>query len=120
MKTTKKRKKKASRQSSKSKVVSVADSPLTQKKNIKKDLRPVSLKKGVDKKAGEKGGLSKYLNITAQFLKECKVELKKVKWPTRKELLAATSVVIVLVLIIAFYLGVIDRILVEIIKRVVG
>ena len=87
---------------------------------MKKDIRPVSSKKGMDRKAGETSGLPKYLNITAQFLKECKIELKKVKWPTRKELLAATSMVIILALVVAFYLGVIDRILVEIVKRVVG
>lgn len=123
MKNTKKRKKKASRQSTQStqpNTVSVADSSLAQKKSVKKDIRPVSSKKGMDRKAGETSGLPKYLNITAQFLKECKIELKKVKWPTRKELLAATSMVIILALVVAFYLGVIDRILVEIVKRVVG
>ena len=120
MKTSKKRKKKASRKSSQSKTVSVAASSSAKKKNAKKDIRPVSSKKVPDRKTDEKGGLQKYVNIVAQFLRECKVELKKVKWPTRKELLAATSMVIILVLIIAFYLGIIDRIFVEIIKRVVG
>jgi preprotein translocase subunit SecE len=125
MKTTKKRKKKVSRQSAKSnaelKSVSVSDSSAGQKdKSAKKDVRLMNSKRGTDKKTVEKGGISKYINITSQFLRECKVELKKVKWPTRKELMAATAMVIILVLIIAFYLGVIDRILVEIIKRVVG
>ena len=57
-------------------------------------------KKGTDRKTGEKGGAAKFLHMTTQFLRECKVELKKVKWPTRKELLAATAMVIILVLII--------------------
>ena len=48
------------------------------------------------------------------------MELKKVKWPTRKELLASTVVVIVLTLFVALYLGLIDFGLIKIIKRIVG
>jgi len=43
-----------------------------------------------------------------QFLKEVKIELKKVVWPTRKDTIASTSVVIILVLIIALFLGLVD------------
>lgn len=43
-----------------------------------------------------------------QFLREVKVELKKVAWPTRKQTLGSTAVVIVLVLIIAVFLGIVD------------
>jgi len=53
-------------------------------------------------------------------LRESKIELKKVKWPTRKELLASTAVVIVLVLVVALFLGLIDFGLIKIIKNLVG
>ena len=43
-----------------------------------------------------------------QFLKEVKIELKKVVWPTRKDTIASTSVVIILVIIIALFLGLVD------------
>lgn len=43
-----------------------------------------------------------------QFLKEVKQELKKVVWPTRKQALASTSVVLVVVFFIGFFLGLID------------
>jgi len=43
-----------------------------------------------------------------QFLKEVKTELKKVVWPTRRDILASTSVVLILVIIIALYLGLVD------------
>jgi len=43
-----------------------------------------------------------------QFLKEVKIELKKVVWPTRKDTIASTSVVIILVFIIAIFLGLVD------------
>ena len=44
----------------------------------------------------------------ATFFKEAWQELKRVHWPTRKETYAATSVVLVLVLIIALYLALVD------------
>ncbi len=43
-----------------------------------------------------------------QFLKEAKAELKKVSWPSRRELIESTMVVIVTVLTIAIFVGVID------------
>ncbi len=46
--------------------------------------------------------------------------MKKVKWPTRKELLASTTVVIVLTLIVALFLGIVDFGLIKIIKRLIG
>ena len=49
-----------------------------------------------------------YLNKGLQFLREVKVELKKVTWPTRKQTLGSTLVVIILVMIIALFLGIVD------------
>ncbi|MFN3534587.1 MAG: preprotein translocase subunit SecE, partial [Desulfatiglandales bacterium] len=57
---------------------------------------------------------------STRFLRECKVELKKVKWPTKKELISVTSVVIILVLAFAFFLGLVDLGLIKLIKLVIG
>jgi len=46
-----------------------------------------------------------------KFLREVKLELKKVSWPDRKEISGSTSVVIVSVVIVAVYLGIVDTIL---------
>jgi preprotein translocase subunit SecE len=43
-----------------------------------------------------------------QFLKEVRFELKRVTWPSRKETLAGTMVVVVIVLIVASFLGIVD------------
>jgi preprotein translocase subunit SecE len=43
-----------------------------------------------------------------QFLKEVKIEMKKVTWPTKKEAIGSTSVVIILVILIAIFLGFVD------------
>lgn len=45
---------------------------------------------------------------TAQFLREVKVELKKVTWPSRKQTIGSTVVVIALVMLISIFLGAVD------------
>lgn len=42
------------------------------------------------------------------FLKEVKIELKKVIFPTREEVIGSTRVVIITVLIVAIFLGLVD------------
>jgi len=44
----------------------------------------------------------------AEFFEEVKLELKKVVFPTRKEVIGSTWVVIITVLICAFFLGIVD------------
>lgn len=44
----------------------------------------------------------------ARFMRETKVELKKVTWPTKQELIANTAVVLIAVLICAALIWVID------------
>jgi preprotein translocase subunit SecE len=84
-----------------------------------KPLREVAKRTGEKKVAGERS-LLRHIRKAGEFLREAKVELKKVKWPTRKELLASTAVVIVLTLLIAFFLGLVDFGLIKIIKNIVG
>lgn len=50
----------------------------------------------------------KYIDTMMQFLREVRVELRKVTWPSRKQTIGSTVVVIVLVLIISVFLGVVD------------
>ncbi len=43
-----------------------------------------------------------------QFLREVRIELSKVTWPTRKDTIASTSVVLVIVILIGAFLGIVD------------
>lgn len=43
-----------------------------------------------------------------QFLIEARAELKKVSWPTRKEIVGATTLVIVVSVIAGVFLGILD------------
>ena len=57
---------------------------------------------------------------SVQFLREVKVELKKVTWPSRKETAASTVVVIIIVVIISAFLGLVDMGLSNLIRLVLG
>lgn len=48
------------------------------------------------------------INKSINFLKEVKVELSKVSWSSRQELLGATAVVVVITSILAVFIGIID------------
>jgi preprotein translocase subunit SecE len=52
-----------------------------------------------------------------QFLREVKTELKKVTWPSRKDTLSGTAVVLVAVFVIAIFLGIVDSGLSALIKE---
>ncbi len=52
------------------------------------------------------------------FLKEAKAELKKVTWPTQKETISSTYLVLVMTIVASAYLGLVDSILAWVIKRV--
>ena len=54
------------------------------------------------------------------FLRDVKMEMKKVTWPTRKETLAATALVIVLSVLVAFFLGILDVALAKLVSTVLG
>ena len=46
-----------------------------------------------------------------KFLKEVNGELRKVTWPTKHELVGSTIVVVVVSLVVAIFIGIVDRLL---------
>ena len=91
----------------------VAKEPTPEKTTTSAPRRPA------ERKGTESRSPLSYLQKIGQFLREARMELKKVKWPTRKELLASTAVVIVLTLIVAFFLGLVDFGLIKIMKTII-
>ncbi len=55
-----------------------------------------------------------------KFLKEVVAELRKVTWPSKDELVGSTIVTIVVSLIVALFIGVVDRILTLIVHAIFG
>ena len=82
-------------------------------KSVQAKKTPVSFAKtAVVKK--EKNFFDKAL----QFLREVRIELKKVTWPSRKQTIGSTVVVIVLVIIISLFLGLVDMGLQQLVRVV--
>ena len=57
--------------------------------------------------------------ITA-FFESVRLELEKVTWPSRKETIATTGVVIFIVVLISFYLGACDFVLAKLLRMILG
>ena len=53
-------------------------------------------------------GEPNFFHKAIEFLREVKVELKKVTWPTRKQTTGTTIVVIIFVFVVAAFLGLFD------------
>ncbi|MCG6912041.1 MAG: preprotein translocase subunit SecE [Deltaproteobacteria bacterium] len=74
-----------------------------------KKTKVVSLKKpSPAAKAPAVNTKKSFIDKSLQFLREVRVELKKVTWPSRKQTIGSTVVVIILVVIISIFLGIVD------------
>jgi preprotein translocase subunit SecE len=67
-----------------------------------------SRQKSLTKTKADPGKFKGTIDKGLQFLREVKVELKKVVWPSRKQTIGSTVVVLILVMIISVFLGMID------------
>lgn len=68
----------------------------------------VSKKRKAVAKPSVKERTSGTIETIRQFLREVRIELSKVTWPTRKDTIASTSVVLVIVFLIGAFLGIVD------------
>jgi len=86
---------------------------------------PAKAKKGEPpkrsaKKPGEPSFPVVWFRTARDYLREVVYELRKVVWPSRKEALGSTAVVLVIVGISAVYLGLIDFILSRMVRLLIG
>ncbi len=87
------------------------------KKPVKGQVVKLKTKKG---KSFAWPAVGEFWNRSKQFLQEAWIELKKVTWPSKKETVGATAVVLVLVMLLSFFLGIVDLTLSRMIKGIVG
>jgi len=73
----------------------------------KKASMPAKRGGGTTKSASD-GKIKGIIDQSIQFLREVKVELKKVAWPSKKQTIGSTAVVLILVFIISAFLGIVD------------
>lgn len=60
------------------------------------------------------------LGKAKDFLSDVKIEVKKVTWPTRKEAMGGTMVVVVVVVIVSIFLGIVDKLLEMLIRELIS
>jgi preprotein translocase subunit SecE len=87
----------------------IPESPVPSKPKNKIVQKKAGLKEepaeGLAAKWAEKG---QWIGQIKDFFREVRIELKKVTWPSRKETIAATVMVISLSVVVAFFLGLLD------------
>ena len=62
----------------------------------------------------------KKLEKITKFLQEVKIEMTKVTWPTKQELVDSTIIVMIAIVFLSILIGIEDSLLVEIIKQIVS
>jgi preprotein translocase subunit SecE len=60
------------------------------------------------------------MNKIWMFINEVRAEIKKITWPSRDELIGATIIVCILVLIFAAILGGMDALFTVLIKKIIS
>ena len=94
---------------------------MAQKKTAAKATKP-AVKAKARAAAAQASGKSpaSWWDSSVQFLREVKTELKKVAWPNKRQTMQSTGVVLVLVGIVAIFLGLVDWVLAYLVRQVVG
>lgn len=64
--------------------------------------------------------MKKWIDSIIRFISESYVELKKVNWLSKKEVLVSSLVVVLVILFFSIYIGVIDFILAKIVTFLLG
>jgi preprotein translocase subunit SecE len=68
----------------------------------------------------QKQGIAQKIEDLRVFFDQAKVELKKVVWPDKQETISTISAVLLLVVVMALFLGVVDLALTKIIAAVLS
>ena len=55
-----------------------------------------------------------------KYIKETMAELRKMTWPSKDELIGSTIVTVVVSMIVAIFIGIVDRILLFVVHQIFG
>ena len=87
------------------------------KQSAQKQRQVAQRKKAAEKKKAEKKGVWKTIT---QFLRDVRIEMKKVIWPSRKEVIDYTLVVLITVSVVAVYILVLDFVLIRLLHLIIS
>lgn len=60
------------------------------------------------------------VHALGQYFEDAKTELGKVSWPTQKEVKATSLAVLILVIVMSFFLGIVDLLLSKIVESILS
>ncbi len=80
-------------------------------------VRKTDASKKTVKRSGEVG--KSFIDIARDYLRDVVAELKKVTWPTRKETLGSTGVILIIVFLTSIFLGLVDAVLSKVLHYMV-
>jgi preprotein translocase subunit SecE len=106
----------ADKQPEKNNAFSMAKPGASSRKNAPVGFTRKSVKPVREPESGIRG----YFDKSVQFLREVRVELKKVTWPSRKQTIGSTAVVLLMVIMVSIFLGIVDFGLSSLIRLVIG
>lgn len=86
---------------------------------VKAKKAPAKVKKQ-NAKAGQAAGATGLWDKSVQFVREVVQELKRVTWPSRKQTISSTGVVLALVILVSIFLGVVDFVLSRLVRFLIG
>lgn len=86
-------------------------------KSAQKQRQVTQRKKAAEKKKAEKKGIWKTI---VQFLRDVRIEMKKVIWPNRQEVINYTVVVLITVTVVSKFILVMDLILSKLLQLVIA
>jgi len=62
--------------------------------------------------------MREWVEKAIRFFREVRAELGKVSWPSRKEVVGSTAVVLISVFIVSFFLGLVDVVLQKVMSAI--
>jgi preprotein translocase subunit SecE len=87
------------------------------KQSAQKQRQVAQRKKAAEKKKAEKKGVWKTIT---QFLRDVRIEMKKVIWPSRQEVINYTLVVLITVTVVSSFILVLDLILSKLLHLIIA
>lgn len=86
------------------------------KKSAQKKRAAAQKKKAAERKKGEK---KRFWTTVVQFLKDVRIEMKKVIWPSKEEVVNYTVVVLITVTVVTTFILVLDLVLSKLLALII-
>ncbi len=85
---------------------------------VSTEFRTIGVDMAIERSSSGAGSVDPNVQRTKNYLAETITELKKTTWPTKKEATKLTQVVVGVIVVLGFYMGILDAILSYVINKI--